>query len=181
MSPRLCTPSGPEEFSKCFLLTGVIHAFKKNARIISSPPNATSLTQRHCFVLPDVCSLGQEDSFPGSKLGPQHCREAGGPTPAKPVPFAGDRLLQLSLAASSSMSCLVSKEGCVRDSEWKYLHPQELWEWEKKINKGKRSRAIEVKHGQRKAVKREAHVPRVNTCRKHLSHQAPCPCSEELD
>lgn len=51
----------------------------------------------------------------------------------------------------------------------------------KKINKGKWSRAIEVKHGQRKAVKREAHVPSVNTCRKHLSHQAPCPCSEELD
>lgn len=66
-------------------------------------------------------------------------------------------------------------------SEWKYLHPQELWEWGKKINKGKRSRATEVKHRQRRVVKREAHVPRINRWRKHLSHQAPSPCSEELD
>lgn len=45
------------------------------------PPDATSLTQRCYFVLTDVCFLGQEDSFPGSKLGLQHLREAGNPTP----------------------------------------------------------------------------------------------------
>lgn len=44
---------------------------------------------------------------------------------------------------------MFSKEGRVRDSEWKHLHPQELWEGEK-INKGKCSRAIEVNHGQRR-------------------------------
>ena len=37
--------------------------------------------------------------------------------------------------------------------EWKYLYLQEQWEWGKKINKGKSSRATEVKQGQRRVVK----------------------------
>ena len=45
----------------------------------------------------------------------------------------------------------------------------------KKINKGKSSRATEVKQGQRRVVKREAHRPRANRWRKHLSLWAPVP------
>ena len=57
--------------------------------------------------------------------------------------------------------------------EWKYLNPHNSGSGGKKINKGKSSRATEVKRGQRRVAKREACGPRANRWRKHLSFSIP--------
>lgn len=116
------------------------------------PPNVTFLTQKHYFVLTDVCSLGLEDSFPGSKPGPARLApqwEAGPPSElptgcsSSPVPAHQCRVL------------FAEEESVCQGQwvEWKYLYLQEQWEWGKKINKGKSSRATEVKQGQRRVAK----------------------------
>lgn len=116
-----------------------------------SPPNVTFLTQKHYFVLTDVCSLGLEDSFPGSKPGPARLTpqwEAGPPSElptgcsSSPVP-------------AHQCPCFVCRgRQRVRDSglsgnTFIYRNSGSG----EKINKGKSSRATKVKQGQRRVEK----------------------------
>lgn len=130
------------------------------------------LTQKHYFVLTDVCSLGLEDSFPRSKPGP-----APRLTPqweAGPPSEVAYRLLQLTCASSSvPVFCLQRKTACQGQwVEWKYLYLQEQWEWGKN-KQGKSSRDSQGKTRTKEGGERETCGPRANRWRKHLSFRGP--------
>ena len=136
------------------------------------PPNVTFLTQKHYFVLTDVCSLGLEDSFPGSKPGPAHLApqwEAGPPSElptgcsSSPVPAH-----QCLCFVCRGRECVSGTVGWVEIP----LSTGTVGVG-KKDKQGEKFQGNWGKTRTKEGGEREARGPRANRWRKHLSFGGP--------
>lgn len=123
-----------------------------------------------------------EDSFPGSKPGPQHRREGrqSQPSAASPVSW-GQAASAFSHQLINARVCFQRKGVSGTVSEWKYLHPQELWEWGKKNKQGKTFQGNRGKAQTKESGEEGSSCAKDKQMEETLNYQAPSPCSEELD